>query len=82
MKQNQLTKMGQSVQQKRTKSRSNSQPPDCEDHFLIPGEKYPVKQDNRTQNCVYPLDGVVDMTARQGTKLHETQSTSKVKIER
>ena len=36
--------------------------------LLIPGEKYPVKQDNHTHNCMYQLHGVVDMTARLGGK--------------
>jgi hypothetical protein len=35
-----------------------------EDWFINPGEKYPVKQDNCTQNCMYQADGVVDIVAR------------------
>jgi hypothetical protein len=31
-----------------------------EDWLINPGEKYPVKQDNCTQNCMYQADGVVD----------------------
>jgi hypothetical protein len=68
--QDQRTKMAQNVQQKRTRSRSNSQPPGVNFKHMISGEKYPVKQDNRTQDHIYQPDGVVDMAARLGEKNH------------
>jgi hypothetical protein len=67
--QDQRTKMAQNVQQKRPRSRSNSQPA-VNFKRMIPGEKYPVKQDNRTQNHIYQPNGVVDMAARLGEKNH------------
>jgi len=77
-----------STHEKRTKiptrepRRRNNRQPLIEKWFINPGEKYPVKQGNCTQNCMYQADGVVDMVARlerknEGLKLHDNDDKEK-----